>query len=68
MRKNSTVPIWEKFTLSIEEAAEYFRIGECKLRNIIAENPYADWLLWNSNRAQSKRRLFENYIESISSI
>ena len=68
MKKNSTVPIWEKFTLSVEEAAEYFRIGENKLRNIIAENPYADWLLWNSNRAQIKRRLFENYIESIGSI
>ncbi|MBR5497060.1 MAG: excisionase [Clostridia bacterium] len=68
MRKNSSVPIWEKFVLSVEEAAEYFRIGENKLRNIISENPYADWLLWNNNRAQIKRRLFEDYIESINSI
>ena len=26
------VPIWEKYTLTIEEAARYFRIGEKKLR------------------------------------
>ena len=24
------VPIWEKYTLTIEEAAKYFRIGEKK--------------------------------------
>ena len=26
------VPIWEKYTLTIEEAAKYFRIGEKKLQ------------------------------------
>ena len=26
------MPIWEKYTLTIEEAAKYFRIGENKLR------------------------------------
>ncbi|HEH6674868.1 excisionase, partial [Clostridioides difficile] len=25
---NNDVPIWEKYTLTIEEAAKYFRIGE----------------------------------------
>ena len=29
------VPIWEKYTLTIEEAAKYFRIGENKLRKYI---------------------------------
>ena len=29
------IPIWEKYTLSIEEAASYFRIGENKLRRLI---------------------------------
>ena len=29
---NNDVPIWEKYTLTIEEAAKYFRIGESKLR------------------------------------
>lgn len=44
------VPIWEKYTLSIEEAAAYFRGGENKLRRIIADNPDADFILWNGNR------------------
>ena len=28
------IPVWEKYTLSVEEAAAYFRIGENKLRKI----------------------------------
>ena len=27
------IPVWEKYTLTIEEAARYFRIGEGKLRH-----------------------------------
>ena len=44
-----------KYTLSIEESAAYFRIGEHKLRNLINENKNADYLLWNGNRVQIKR-------------
>ena len=33
-----TVPPWERYTLSVEEAAAYFRIEENKLRRIISEN------------------------------
>ncbi len=28
---NTDVPIWEKYTLTIEEASKYFRIGEKKI-------------------------------------
>lgn len=57
------VPIWEKYTLSIEEAAEYFRIGQRRLRDIAAENPDADFLLSIGNRIQIKRKKFEKYID-----
>lgn len=57
------VPVWEQFTLSIDEAAAYFRIGESKLRRIVSENKDADFILWNGNRPQIKRTLFEKYIE-----
>ena len=32
---NADVPIWEKYTLTIDEAAKYFRIGEKKLRKSV---------------------------------
>lgn len=63
-----SIPIWEQYTLTIEEAAGYFRIGENRLREIVAENPYADFYLKNGNRILIKRKLFEKYIDSIEAI
>ena len=61
----SDVPIWEKYTLTIEEAAKYFRIGEKKLRQLVEENSDASWLIMNGNRVQIKRRQFEKVIDSL---
>ena len=65
---NNEVCIWHKYTLTIEEAAKYFRIGEKKLRKLAEENPNAKWLLLNGNRVQIKRKLFENFLDSIEQI
>ena len=62
------IPIWQKYTLSIDEAALYFKIGRDKLRKIIAENPDADYILWNRTRAQIKRKKFEEYIDKLNVI
>ena len=59
------VPIWEKYTLTIEEAAKYFRIGEKKLRQFADEHPNANWLIMNGNRVQIKRKQFEKMIDSM---
>lgn len=64
----SDVPIWEKYTLTIEEASRYFRIGENKLRKLAEENPSADWVLMNGNRLQIKRKRFEKVIDSLNAI
>lgn len=64
----SQIPVWEKYTLSIEEAAEYFRIGENKIRNIINNDKLAEFILWNGNRAQIKRKLFEKHIDNLNFI
>lgn len=63
MRKNIDVPIWKQYSLTIEEAAVYFRIGENTLREIIKNNPVADFWFWNGNRKQIKRRLFEEFMD-----
>lgn len=38
------IPIWEKYTLTIEEASRYFRIGEKKLRKLAEDKTRADSL------------------------
>ena len=65
MNNNTDVPIWEKYTLTIEEASKYFRIGEKKLRKIAEENQTASWVIMNGNRVQIKRKQFEKIIYSL---
>ena len=63
------IPIWRKYTLSVQEAAQYFRIGDKKLRRLIDEDPTADYILWNGSRPQIKRKVFERFVdEKISAI
>lgn len=57
------IPIWRKYTLSVQEASKYFRIGDKKMRKLIEENPGANYILWNGTRPQIKRRLFEQYLD-----
>lgn len=59
------IPIWQKYTLSIEEASRYFRIGEKKLRRLAEENLDANWLIMNGNRLQIKRKQFEKVIDEL---
>ena len=59
------VPIGERYTLTIEEAAKYFRIGENKLRRLAEENKNAGWLIMNGNRIQIKRKQFEKVIDTL---
>ena len=67
--KNSVyVPISEKYTLTIEEASKYFRIGENKLRKLAEENLNASCVLMNGNRIQIKRKQFEKIIDTLNVI
>ena len=65
---NTDVPIWEKYTLSIEEASRYFRIGEKKLRRLAEENLDSGWVIVNGNRIQIKRKQFEKFIDTLDEI
>ena len=57
------IPYWEKYMLTLREAAEYFHIGEKKMRQIVDENMDAKFLPENGNRIMIKRKLFEEYLD-----
>lgn len=65
---NIDVPIWEKYTLTIEEASKYFRIGEKKLRRIAEDNLDSGWVIMNGNRLQIKRKQFEKIVDTLDEI
>ena len=64
----TNIPYWEKYMLTLREAAEYFHIGEKKLRQIEEEKMDANFLLTNGNRIMIKRKLFEEFLDSSSVI
>lgn len=68
MNKESNVPLWHKYSLTITEASDYFNIGEKKLRQIIQENATADFLLNNGVKVLIKRIKFEQFLDEVYSI
>ena len=65
--KNKNVPIWEKSNLTLTEAAEYFNIGEHKLREI-TNNHKCNFVLFIGTKRLIKRKEFEKYLEQVNVI
>ena len=63
MERKAEIPFWEKYTLTIREAAEYFHIGEKKMRQITGDHPAAGFVLTLGNRTMIKRKAFEKYVD-----
>lgn len=62
------VPIWERYLLTVSDAAKYFGIGEEKLRRIASESEDAPFIMTNGNRLMFKRKMFEKYLDGLSVI
>ena len=62
------IPVWRRYTLTIEEAAGYYHIGEGKLRMLIEQNPHEDFYVMNGNRALIKREKFERYLDQATAV
>ncbi|MBR5338230.1 MAG: excisionase [Lachnospiraceae bacterium] len=59
---NQELPWWQKYTLTLREASEYFGIGYKRLSAFAHAHADADFLLWNGNRALFKREMFQNFL------
>lgn len=67
-KKCLDIPVWRRYTLTIEEAAGYYHIGEGKLRMLIDEHPNEDFYVMNGNRALIKREKFERYLDQATAV
>lgn len=62
----TTIPLSEKYNLTVPEASQYFNIGQDKLRKILDDNP--DFIMMNGVKVLVKRKKFEKYLDEIFSI
>ena len=62
-KTNCVIPIWKKYTLSVQEAAEYFGFSDKKIRKIVDEHENDNFILWNGTRPRIKRQLFEKFVD-----
>ena len=60
--KTNEIPIWEKYNLTINEAAAYSGIGTSKIRQMLNERG-CSFLLQIGNKHLVKRKEFEKYLD-----
>lgn len=65
--KIQIVPVWEKATLSLDEATAYTGIGRDKLCDM-ANDPKCDFVLWIGSKRLFKRKKLEEFIDKSFSI
>lgn len=59
MKQN--VPVWEKITMTVEEAAEYSSIGINKIREL-SSDPRCNFVIYVGKKRLIKRKEFEKFI------
>ena len=66
--EDNSIPLWQRYSLSVPEAAKYFGIGEGRIYQIIAEHPGAEFILEIGSHVKIKRVLFERYLDASSCV
>ena len=62
-----SLPIGEKYTLTLKEASAYFSIGEKKIRRI-AEEHQGELSIYSGNKYLIIRHKFEKFLEETETI
>ena len=64
------VPIWEKYMLTVDEAVQYFGIGEKKIRMLIADHSDTDlcFTVQIGNKSLINRQKFEKFLNNTTSL
>ena len=68
--KGKMAPIWEKYMLTVDEAIQYFGIGEKKIRMLISENTDTDYCftVQVGNKSLINRHKFEEFLNQTTSL
>lgn len=67
MEERGKISLCQKYALTVEEAAEYFNIGQSKLREISRAKD-CPFVLWVGNKRLIKRVACERFLNNVYSI
>lgn len=62
------IPVWQKYILSVEEAAEYFGMDEEKIVDLMEDYPGSNWIITIDGVLMVKRKLFAQFLDCVSAI
>ena len=62
------IPVWKRYALTITEAANYYHIGEAKLRILVDNPPNADFAMLTGIRVLIKRKKFEKFLDEATAL
>ena len=65
--KMSSVPIWKKMNLTVEEASEYSGIGASKIKEL-SNSEDCPFVLWNGAKRLIKRKQLDKFTEQCYSL
>lgn len=67
VQSKKEIPIWQKKTLTVEEASAYSGIGMNTIRRL-SDNDRCDFVLWVGTKRMIKRKEFDEFISKAYSI
>ena len=62
------IPIWKLYLLSVTEAAQFYHIGEKRLRQIVDIHPNGEFYLLVGNKVLFKKEQFEQFLAESTAI
>ncbi len=65
--KRPKIPIWERSSLTIDEAAEYSGVGRTRLREL-TDREDCPFVLWVGSKRLIRRKKLDEYLDKVDSI
>ena len=65
--KRPKIPVWERSSLTIDEAAEYSGVGRTRLREL-TDREDCPFVLWVGSKRLIRRKKLDEYLDKVDSI
>ena len=62
-KRSDVVPLWEKYALTITEAAQYFNVTRNRIYRMIEKDKNASFIIRDGKHVLIKRRMLEDYLD-----